>query len=453
MASPSTALTALTTGDSVAKNTIKLNKEFENILGSTEFDNFLKHAVVYTRAFIREQLIRTQDRAAKSWMDVPPAFLRQVNEIAKQEFFGTDRISMAQARDETESSLHDFSFAYCHMLLFNSRHSRAPAKERYHFEGMYTIVMDVVKVILQAHSLSQVIDYELKRLFRSHLFSTETKQDVVDPIQAQFIASLYQQQLRAQHHRQMDHAGGGSGGGGSSGTAGMMAWVAANSGGGGSGGGGMGQTDRSGWMGSSMAGTMGGFASAVSGTHQHQPRGRSAGSSSSAGTTSGGRGGKPVRMGGVGQWGPPIGHGHGHARLHSQATRHPADQLHPPMLQPRPGSSASNRSAGSSHPHGHGSPGAMNRSGGGASRPTSGLAGNARLPTPAFTYRMDDDMGGPQLAATASSRPGSATFRRKKISINAVRMLRSPLANETLPPVQRFLFVQSRPEAISSVVG
>jgi hypothetical protein len=41
----------------------------------------------------------------------------------------------------------------------------------------------------------------------------------------------------------------------------------------------------------------------------------------------------------------------------------------------------------------------------------------------------------------------------KRISLNDVRMLRSPLANDTLPPLQRFLFVMSRPEAMSGVVG
>jgi hypothetical protein len=41
----------------------------------------------------------------------------------------------------------------------------------------------------------------------------------------------------------------------------------------------------------------------------------------------------------------------------------------------------------------------------------------------------------------------------QRISLNEVRILRSPLANDSLPPLQRFLFVNSRPEAISSMVG
>eukprot|EP00842_Homolaphlyctis_polyrhiza_P000091 jgi/Hompol1/1082/HPOL_001378-RA len=69
--------------DSALAHSVKVNREFEAILASTEFENFLKCAVVYMRAFIREQLIRTQERAAKSWMDVPPAFLRQINDISK----------------------------------------------------------------------------------------------------------------------------------------------------------------------------------------------------------------------------------------------------------------------------------------------------------------------------------------------------------------------------------
>jgi hypothetical protein len=40
-----------------------------------------------------------------------------------------------------------------------------------------------------------------------------------------------------------------------------------------------------------------------------------------------------------------------------------------------------------------------------------------------------------------------------QISLNHVRMLRSPLASISLPPVQRFLFVQSRAEALAGVVS
>ncbi|KAI8899478.1 hypothetical protein BC833DRAFT_585489 [Globomyces pollinis-pini] len=42
---------------------------------------------------------------------------------------------------------------------------------------------------------------------------------------------------------------------------------------------------------------------------------------------------------------------------------------------------------------------------------------------------------------------------RERIRIHSIRMLRSPLADEVLPPVQRFLFTQNRASAISGVVG
>ena len=41
----------------------------------------------------------------------------------------------------------------------------------------------------------------------------------------------------------------------------------------------------------------------------------------------------------------------------------------------------------------------------------------------------------------------------RKISINAVRMARSPLADTVLPPPQRFLFVQTRSNVRASLVG
>ncbi|KAI8922424.1 hypothetical protein DFJ77DRAFT_446557 [Powellomyces hirtus] len=44
-------------------------------------------------------------------------------------------------------------------------------------------------------------------------------------------------------------------------------------------------------------------------------------------------------------------------------------------------------------------------------------------------------------------------LRRRKVSINAVRMARSPLADFVLPPPQRFLFVQTRANVTGSLVG
>ncbi|KAJ3310085.1 hypothetical protein HDV04_005428 [Boothiomyces sp. JEL0838] len=41
----------------------------------------------------------------------------------------------------------------------------------------------------------------------------------------------------------------------------------------------------------------------------------------------------------------------------------------------------------------------------------------------------------------------------KKSEMVPIRMLRSPLADNALPPVQRFLFVQNKASAISGVVG
>ncbi|KAI8835322.1 hypothetical protein BC829DRAFT_406425 [Chytridium lagenaria] len=43
--------------------------------------------------------------------------------------------------------------------------------------------------------------------------------------------------------------------------------------------------------------------------------------------------------------------------------------------------------------------------------------------------------------------------RRKRLSINDVRMARSPLADAVLPPPQRFLFVQTRAGTIGNLVG
>eukprot|EP00842_Homolaphlyctis_polyrhiza_P000090 jgi/Hompol1/1081/HPOL_001377-RA len=106
---------------------------------------------------------------------------------------------MNEACEDTEVALHDFSLSYCFLLLFNSRRCHAAVKERAHFEGMYAIVINSVKLVLSVPNLVQVIDHELKRLFRSPLFATETKQDVVDPIQTQFIATMFHEKRVFEH--------------------------------------------------------------------------------------------------------------------------------------------------------------------------------------------------------------------------------------------------------------
>nr|KAJ3405512.1 hypothetical protein HK105_003727 [Polyrhizophydium stewartii] len=340
---------------------------------------------------IREQLVRTQERAARSWMDVPPAFLRQVNEIAKQDFFSTDGLTLAQVRHETDATLRQFSLSYCYLLLHNSRCAHAPARERHSFEAMYAIAIDTATSVLAAHSLDRVIDHELRRLFRSALFATDARPDVVDPVQAQFIAALAQRRGAAAAAAAPSACGSGAGASCPPGFAPLAA----------------------------LAGSLGALSP--------EPRAASAASrAASASRRSTGRTKEP-RMGGIGQWGTAIGRA-------------------PPPLSPPPTLAASQRGV----------------------RPASGSvsASAPRLPAasratsastrPASSARSSRP--GDAMQADAAPRPGSAAAaaaqaRHKKISINAVRMLRSPLANETLPPVQRFLFVQSRPEAISSVVG
>ncbi|KAJ3028793.1 hypothetical protein HK097_005891, partial [Rhizophlyctis rosea] len=71
-----------------------------------------------------------------------------------------------------------------------------------------------------------------------------------------------------------------------------------------------------------------------------------------------------------------------------------------------------------------------------------GAAGGGEGPVPVMVQQVEE------------VRPVKVQLtRRKKISINAVRMARSPLADAVLPPPQRFLFVQTRPELIGNLVG
>ncbi|KAJ1336822.1 hypothetical protein BSLG_006925 [Batrachochytrium salamandrivorans] len=326
--------------DAVAAVSLKINQELESILASTEFEHFLTSAVVFTRAFIREQLVRTQERASKSWTDVPPAFIRQVNEISKQEFFTTEGISVAEARASTATTLHDFSLAYCFILLYNSRQSHGLAKERYHFEGMYTVVIEVVKTALAIHSLDSVVDYELQRLFRSSVFAARPKQDLVDPIQIQFISALQNQHAHSKNDISTRFGKG------------RFEHIV-------------------------MLGTQPFYAS-------------SAPSTRCAPTTS--------------------------------------------IGQPKISDSASSNESATMLANQH-------------------TQSPEFYSTTSYASHIHQNANWGKLANTQTRRAPVTQARHKQLSLNAVRMLRSPLANETLPPVQRFLFVQSRPEAISSVVG
>ncbi|KAJ3187891.1 hypothetical protein HDU85_006284 [Gaertneriomyces sp. JEL0708] len=64
------------------------------------------------------------------------------------------------------------------------------------------------------------------------------------------------------------------------------------------------------------------------------------------------------------------------------------------------------------------------------------------------SVESEESHGGRRLGQMEQTR-----LRRKKISINVVRMARSPLADAVLPPPQRFLFVQTRSNFVGSLVG
>ncbi|KAH9274483.1 hypothetical protein BASA83_003116 [Batrachochytrium salamandrivorans] len=387
--------------DAVAAVSLKINQELESILASTEFEHFLTSAVVFTRAFIREQLVRTQERASKSWTDVPPAFIRQVNEISKQEFFTTEGISVAEARASTATTLHDFSLAYCFILLYNSRQSHGLAKERYHFEGMYTVVIEVVKTALAIHSLDSVVDYELQRLFRSSVFAARPKQDLVDPIQIQFISALQNQHAHSKNDISTRLS--------------TVTYLNMNTS----------------WRRSPT----------VAPNQSRLTANRSRSSKISTNVVAATAGASAHhRMGGVGQWGNAVG------------SSRPIQQ----MLGTQPfyaSSAPSTRCAPTT------SIGQPKISDSASSNESATMLANQHTQSPEFysttsyASHIHQNANWGKLANTQTRRAPVTQARHKQLSLNAVRMLRSPLANETLPPVQRFLFVQSRPEAISSVVG
>ena len=77
--------------------------------------------------------------------------------------------------------------AYCFLILYVSKLSRQPSKERlwfevclkclYLFQLLYSMVKEIAKDILNMTVLHSLLDSELDRLFRSDLFSKRTELD------------------------------------------------------------------------------------------------------------------------------------------------------------------------------------------------------------------------------------------------------------------------------------
>ncbi|KAJ3310086.1 hypothetical protein HDV04_005429 [Boothiomyces sp. JEL0838] len=86
----------------------RVPKELRDILKTPQFEDFLKKGL----AFIREKLVKVQDRCSKPYLEVPTAICQQIAELNKTEYQTTEKLSPEDAKAETASTFHSFSEAY-----------------------------------------------------------------------------------------------------------------------------------------------------------------------------------------------------------------------------------------------------------------------------------------------------------------------------------------------------
>ncbi|KAJ3320047.1 hypothetical protein HDV06_005697 [Boothiomyces sp. JEL0866] len=119
------------------------------------------------RAFIREKLVKVQDRSARPYLEIPTAICQQIAELNKTEYQTTEKISPSEAKAETATTYHLFSEAYA---------------KRANFECIYTITIDFILYLLNSYGLSFLIIHELERVFRSDMFKPSNDLLFKDPL-------------------------------------------------------------------------------------------------------------------------------------------------------------------------------------------------------------------------------------------------------------------------------
>ncbi|KAJ3278854.1 hypothetical protein HK104_001967 [Borealophlyctis nickersoniae] len=290
--------------------------------------------------------------------------------------------------------------AYCFLLLFVSRASYEPAKERTYFEHIYSFTKEIVTSILTVPAFSTLVDQELNRLFRSELFARDETNETSN----------------------------------SSGEFGLGGAIRPG-----------------GWMGGHMfnMGDASGGVYAPTAVARNISSASMMTASTRSGSASSARRGS--RFGGAGVAGAGASVGGGIGGGVSVGMGRP--------LSARRVSRTNSIRPGSGRPENWKAPGGawLKSPVGGVAKSNFGFGtpheGEDEAAAAPEEDENDGEIEAPEEPEEESKPIKPLIIRRKKISINDVRMARSPLADAVLPPPQRFLFVQTRPELIGNLVG
>ncbi|KAJ1567173.1 hypothetical protein HK096_010731, partial [Nowakowskiella sp. JEL0078] len=82
-------------------------------------------------------------------------------------------VSIESAKAALRGALRQLGKSYCFLLLLISQCSGQPAKERFHFEHVYNFTKEITSKVFNLPQIFKIsVDDELDRLFRSSLFAT-----------------------------------------------------------------------------------------------------------------------------------------------------------------------------------------------------------------------------------------------------------------------------------------
>ncbi|KAJ3041730.1 hypothetical protein HDV00_008818 [Rhizophlyctis rosea] len=357
---------------------------------------------------------------------------KQIGDSSKQALFGNEQYTLEEAWIHRDKALREFAMAYCFLLLLVSRNTQEPAKERMYFEYIYALSRELIIIVVSLPAFSTLLDTELNRLFRSDLFcgsDVDESSHAPEPVQQRSAAPLIDLSrlsttLSYSTHKDDKAAGYGLDQGTPPSRLSHRRSVRPDSGG----------------SSSRMMSRYGTVTTLKDIAPSLRPEsGRS-------------------KIGGVGR--PESGR--------SIAPMARPDSARFMDTDTRPGSGRS--VIGGAPPIGMmGRRGGRVMAWGGGKGPSASGKRGSLDANPLLGDGIDEGVESQEEAAAEGVSGGIiplpaqqqedvkpmkiALSRRKKISINVVRMARSPLADAVLPPPQRFLFVQTRPDLIGNLVG
>ncbi|TPX64194.1 hypothetical protein SpCBS45565_g06029 [Spizellomyces sp. 'palustris'] len=150
-----------------------VTRSVRRILSSALLDEFLINGALYERWNVWT-LILEKSRSTHRLGALQNPRAIGLGPIGRHPLFNDETLTLPQAHTTRTTTLKSFSLSYCFLLLFISTHSSSPAKERLHFELVYTLAKEIIPTLLSIPSHTPMIEQDLDRLFRGGLFCGES---------------------------------------------------------------------------------------------------------------------------------------------------------------------------------------------------------------------------------------------------------------------------------------